>query len=394
MLNSFLWIIVILISIPLSVVSLQLLIVQIFKPKASIDELPVEIVNARVLIPAHNEAVGIAKTLQALLTQVPAELIVVVADNCTDNTAEIARSYKVTVLERVNEHQRSKGFALDYGIQYLHQHVAGLEVLIIMDADCIPAELALKRLYNQVLITNQPAQALYMMLLPENASIKQKIAGFAWRVKNEVRPLAMQYLNLPITLTGTGMAFPWQTFDQVQLGSANIVEDMQLGIDCSLNNFVPKFCHSALVTSYFPAQATAEKTQRTRWEHGHLLTIKQQVPKLLTQAIVTKNWKLLGLALDLSVPPLALLVLLVICTLSVSGIMMLFTGGFLVFAILGLNFLIFSLMLILTWKNYGKDILTFKELCSIPKYILAKLTVYLAFIFKRQTAWVRTERDE
>ena len=57
---------------------------------------------------------------------------------------------------------------------------------------------------------NTPLQALYLMRNNTIDSLTRHVAGFAWLVKNKLRPIAMQALGLPITLTGTGMAFPWQ----------------------------------------------------------------------------------------------------------------------------------------------------------------------------------------
>jgi cellulose synthase/poly-beta-1,6-N-acetylglucosamine synthase-like glycosyltransferase len=347
-----------------------------------------------VLIPAHNEALLIANTLARLIANLgdPA-LIMVVADNCTDNTAMIARSYGVTVLERYHDTQRGKGFALDYGIQYLKQHTPP-KVLIIMDADCWVEQGTLEFLCSRVIATGQPAQSLYMMELSLNAPIRQRIAGFAWLVKNKIRPLAVQKMGLPVTLTGTGMAFPWQVFEQISLANGNIAEDMQLGIDCVLHGFRPNLCSAVVVCSYFPQQQAAEKTQRTRWEHGHLMNILTQVPVLLKQGCLRQDWRLLGLALDISVPPLSLLVLLSTVGLLILAGLTPFIKSSAAFFILLWSAVFFALMLAKIWHRDGQYYLTFKELCNIPVYIVTKLSVYIAFIFKRQKKWVRTDRND
>ncbi len=385
-----------LMSIPLLVIGTECLIALCMdtKPSPCPDTLNKAIVY-KVLIPAHNEASVIGNTLTTLIAELPdanPENIILIADNCTDTTVNIAQSLGVTVLERKNATQRGKGFALDFGIQYLRGK-SHPDVLVIIDADCETSKNSLIALINLVFETGKPAQMTYLMRIIENASIKQKISGFAWLLKNKIRLSAMNKMGLSVSLTGTGMAFPWQALDVVKVGNSNIVEDMQLGIDCAINGFPPIFCPNALVYSDFPEQSSAELTQRTRWEHGHLQTIFHQLPILFKESFRQKNWRLFALALDIGVPPLSLLVMI-----SLSGLVALFlllwvSETATAFQLLLLSFLYFAAMLAIIWRRYGQAYLSVKELAGIPQYIVSKLSIYFAFIFKRQKEWVRTDRD-
>ncbi|MEM9980387.1 MAG: glycosyltransferase family 2 protein, partial [Cyanobacteria bacterium P01_D01_bin.2] len=88
-----------------------------------------------ILMPAHNEEAVIQATLSTLTPQLhPTDRLVVVADNCTDATADIARQAGATVLERQNDRQRGKGYALDFGLRHLSADAP--DVLIMVDADC------------------------------------------------------------------------------------------------------------------------------------------------------------------------------------------------------------------------------------------------------------------
>ncbi|MEF3075492.1 glycosyltransferase family 2 protein [Methylobacter sp. Wu1] len=376
--------------------------------------------KATVLIPAHNEAAVIAKTLRRLIEQFAissAEVlsdsenafsirdnlekedtskgyprIIVVADNCTDNTAEIARQFNVTVLERKDNELRGKGYALDFGIQFL-KNQSEIDVLVVLDADCELKPLAIEKLVHRCLTLDLPVQAIYMMCLPEKASFKQRIAGFAWLVKNKIRPLAVSLLNLPVTLTGTGMAFPWHLMNQVNLAHGHIVEDMQLGIDLTLKGYPPRLCQNAEVFSYFPEQQSAQKTQRTRWEHGHLMTIIEQVPLLIKQAVIDRNLKFLAMALDVAVPPLALLVLLSLGGIGLLSIFYAITNWLLPVGLLLVSFVLFALTILVVWWREGRALLSLADLCAVPIYIASKLSVYFSFISGRQKDWVRTERD-
>lgn len=390
------FLIAVLISIPLLVVGTECLIAWLFDTESlTCSDTLEDSISYNVLIPAHNEAEIIGKTLAKLIAELPdskPETIVLIADNCTDNTANIARSLGVTVLERQDAAHRGKGFALDFGIQHLKvkNHP---DVLIIMDADCETTKPALISLIKTVAKSKLPAQMTYLMRVIDNATIKQKISGFAWLLKNKIRLSAMNTMGLPVTLTGTGMAFPWQALEIVKVGHGNIVEDMQLGIDCAINDFPPIFCADALVYSDFPEQSSAELTQRTRWEHGHLQTIFHQIPILIKESYRQKNWRLFAFALDIGVPPLSLLVMIALGGLTALSLLLLATETATAFQLLLLSFFYFAAMLISVWWRYGQDYLTAKELAGIPWYVISKLSIYLAFIFKRQKEWVRTDRD-
>jgi glycosyltransferase involved in cell wall biosynthesis len=347
----------------------------------------------KILMPAHNEAEIIAKTLSALVEQgVKASDIVVVADNCTDITAEIAGNLGAKVLERSNDELRGKGFALDHGLQNIKTDIFP-DVVVILDADCEIDANSLKILVNGCYKQQRPLQALYLMRNNKEDSLARRVAGFAWLVKNKVRPIAVNKLTLPVTLTGTGMAFPWKVITDINVAHGNIVEDMQLGIDCTLVGFPPMLCEQAIVYSDFPEQGSeAEDTQRIRWEHGHLITIIQQVPKLITLAIIRKDWRLFGLALDIGVPPLSLLVLLSVMGLLFFAIYSYLVASYTAFLVLFISFSFFTIMLVIAWWNFGREYLTLKELSTFPVYVVSKIFIYIMFLFKRQKSWIRTSR--
>ena len=118
-----------------------------------------------VLVPAHNESAVIVSTLASLRSQLhEADRLLVVADNCSDDTASLARSAGAEVLERVDLERRGKGFALDFGLHYLQ--AVPPEVLVIVDADCQVAPEALHRLAARALQKCCPVQGLYLMFSP------------------------------------------------------------------------------------------------------------------------------------------------------------------------------------------------------------------------------------
>jgi len=345
-----------------------------------------------VLVPAHNEKAVISSTLCSITSQLRKEdRLLVVADNCTDNTANLAREAGAFVIEREDKDKRGKGYALDFGLQFLANDTPP-EIVIIIDADCQLSAGCLDILARQVEIEGRPVQALYLMNAPENKSITQTIAEFAWVVKNQVRPLGLKRLGLGCQLMGTGMAFPWELIRQADLAHGNMVEDMKLGVDLAIQGFSPSFCPKAIVTSDFPVSSEITDEQRKRWEHGHLSTIISETPRLLKTALKLRDYSLLSMALDLSIPPLSVLGLVLIGMFSLSIALAFFTGNMIPFTLMTSLIGMFTFAVFSAWYSFGRKIVAFKTLCGVPFYILRKIPLYLSFLVKRQQEWVKTER--
>src|SRR5712691_3936949 len=136
-----------------------------------------------VLIPAHNEGAGILPTIRDIQAQLrPNDSILVVADNCTDDTAAIVQAAGVELTVRADPARRGKGYALEFGVRHLRLNPP--DVVVIMDADCRLGEHALRHLSANAMASGRPVQSLYLMLARENAPPGKSVNLFAWRVKN------------------------------------------------------------------------------------------------------------------------------------------------------------------------------------------------------------------
>lgn len=348
--------------------------------------------RSAILVPAHNEEAGIGATLASLQPQLQAgDRILVVADNCSDNTAGAVRAAGAEVCERFNTTLRGKGYALDFGVRQLEADPP--EVVIIVDADCIVEAGALARLAHDAAASGRPVQALYLMDPPANAGLMKKIAHFAWVVKNLVRPLGYHRLGLPCQLMGTGMAFPWPLISTAALATGHIVEDMKLGMELAEAGKAPLFCPHATVYSSFPASAEGTDTQRARWEHGHMSMIVSEALPLLLRGLVRGRPAVVALALDLCVPPLALLALLTLALGAAALLFALLAGAAApaVLALLALGG--FGLAVLLAWWRYGRRILGAGDMLMAVFYIFWKIPLYFRFFINRQVEWVRSKRD-
>ena len=365
-------------------------------------------ISVAVLMPAHNEETVIAQALTTVIPQlIEGDRILVVADNCSDKTAQIARAAGANVLERVHETDRGKGFALAAGIEVFEKAAAEgqaelPEVLVILDADSELLPGGLESLSCTVSGTGRAAQALNLMYSPPGSSASSLMSMFAVLVKNHVRPRGLDRLGLPVPLTGSGMAFPWAQISKYSLANDDIVEDMRLGAEMMCDGNGACFLETARVQSRLSSSDSASISQRVRWEHGHLQTIVRFVPQFFGKAFARARPGLLLLGLDLAVPPLSLLVMASVI-LEVMLIAVVLGTGFasgywyagLVAApvLLASTLALAGVALLLVWWRFAKAIIPVKALVSIPAYTLGKIPIYLKYLVQRQTEWIRTDRE-
>jgi cellulose synthase/poly-beta-1,6-N-acetylglucosamine synthase-like glycosyltransferase len=345
-----------------------------------------------VLVPAHNESVGLLDTLNDIKAQLRfGDRLLVVADNCSDDTAAVAKATGAEVTERNDPARIGKGYALAWGIQCLGADPPA--TAIVIDADCRLASQTLDYLENASVATNRPVQALYLMTAPDESAIDHRVAAFAFRVKNCVRPLGLRRLGLPCQLMGTGMAFPWEIISAANLATGAAVEDLELGLELARAGRPALFCPSARVTSQFPLSVGGAESQRKRWEQGHAGVIIKNVPRLVYESLVEGNFSLLALALDAAIPPLTLLGMLLSIMFLGSGLGTLFGFSFSAFMISLANLSAYTLAVGICWLQFGRDTLPLSSILSVFTYIARKLPLYRQ-IFSRggSSRWIRTDR--
>ncbi len=349
-------------------------------------------VQLAVLMPAHNEAVGIAATLFNVHLQLaPGDRILVVADNCSDATAAVAAACGAEVIERSHATLRGKSYALDFGMQHLALNPPG--VLAIVDADCTLAPGCLHHLVATCLRSGQPAQALYLMDAPDGAPLRIRVAAFAWRVKNWLRPLGVARLGGACPLMGSGMVFPWAVISRMPLASGHLAEDIKLGMELARVGSPARFVAAARVHSVFPATNASAHTQRARWEHGHLAMILSDGLPSLLRAAAHRDATLFAMTLDLMVPPLTLLLGLTLLSVLLGLALAPWLGGLLLW-ISGFGLVVITTALVRAWWLVGRPLLSSRDLLRAPVYALAKIPVYLKFVTQRQKEWVRTKRHD
>lgn len=344
-----------------------------------------------VLVPAHDEEVVIARTLRAIQEQLDDKgRLIVVADNCRDQTARIAASCGAEVIERQDAQRPGKGWALDAGVR--HAAATGAEVIVFIDADCVPSPGSVTRLASLAAATNRPIQAVNLIDAHPKARPRDHVAAFAFLVKNLVRLRGMDRIGLPSHLTGTGMAASISVLRKVNLAHGEILEDINLGLDLLRAGHPPRFSCTEEVRSPMPFADRILHGQRKRWDHGGLLLLKQ-APGMAWLGLRRLDPRILGMAFDLIVPPIALLWMLSSVLLALTLGYAIPTSEWKLILPAASVWLAIAFGAGVSWLRFGRSTLPLKGLLAAPVYALWKIPIYLAFVVQPHRIWNRTERE-
>ncbi len=340
-----------------------------------------------VLMPAHDEAHGLARPVRAILAQLrPCDQLVVIADNCMDDTAVIARSLGATVLERRDPDLRGKGYALEFARERLRESPG--DVVIIVDADCMVQPHALARLAASAVSQDAVVQGAYLMTPQAAAFTNVRLSCFAFLIKNLVRQRGLHQLSGAALLQGSGMAFPRRIFDKVEWRGASLVEDLDMGLNLLIGGERVIFEDKAVILSDASSEA-GTAGQRRRWEHGMLDAAAGHFAPLLGR-ILAGRWRLAFVALDLLIPPTVMLLCGSLLALAAGAAVL---GAALPVLLLAIAFALLAGALARAWKTEGREMLPLRHVGRIPAYIIWKLPIIASFLFQRQRQWIRTERE-
>lgn len=271
-----------------------------------------------IVVPAHDEAQGIGATiasLRALDYPTWRVTIVVVADNCTDNTAQIARGLGAMVIERVDVTRRGKGFALEHAFRrLLKTESIAWDAVLVIDADTDVSSNLLRECAGALQRGAQAVQALY---LPREVPMGSQIdaRGFAPRIAltafHEVRSLARARLGCSTGLRGNGMAFTRELLTRFPHAAHSVTEDVEYGIMLGQHGVPVAYAGAATVRGDMPHAASAAATQGQRWLAGRTLLRRRWTAPLMHAVARQRSRLPLDLLVDLWIPPLSRVVLYV-----------------------------------------------------------------------------------
>jgi 1,2-diacylglycerol 3-beta-glucosyltransferase len=346
----------------------------------------------RIVVPAHNEAAGIADSVENLLAiDYPRELydVLVVADNCSDDTAARAEAAGASVLIRFDEQLRGKGYALKYAFEQLPPEV---DAVVVVDADTLVSPNLLAAFGARLERGAHAVQADYAVRNPD-AGWRTRLMAIAFGSFHIVRSRARERLRLSCGLRGNGMCFSREVLEKVPHDAFSIVEDVEYGIRLGEAGYRVHYTDEAHVYGEMVSSAQASGSQRKRWEAGRAGLLRAHALRLVKAAIARKDRVLGDLAIDVLVPPLSRLAVASALGLAAAGVGWYVSGGFVTsLAVFGFSGFALGAYVLRGWSVSNTGLRGLLDLARAPVYVLWKLRLKVRPA-KPEAEWVRTARE-
>jgi 1,2-diacylglycerol 3-beta-glucosyltransferase len=346
------------------------------------------------VVPAHDEATGIQRTVRSLLgVDYPAGrfCVVVVADNCADETASLAREAGARVLERTDPNLRGKGYALEFAFHQLMTE-GQLDGFVVVDADTVVSSNLLKAIGRRLADGCSAVQAHYGVRNADD-SWRTRLMDFAFTLFHGVRSTARERLGLSAGLRGNGMGFAVGMLKAVPYRAYSLAEDVEYAVELGLAGYRVAYAEEAEVFGDMVAGTAGSESQRKRWEQGRKLLLSQYAGRLLSEALHKRSALLLDLAADIIVPPLVTVVTFTALG-TVATTAAVATGLCAPAALIpwGIASAGLSIYLVQGLRMSTRGWLTLVDLLHVPRYVLWKLTLKVRGRRGHDETWVRTAR--
>lgn len=346
-----------------------------------------------IVVPAHNEEAGIARTLDGLdrlVWRPDHKRVLVIADNCTDRTAVIARQCGAEVLVRTDAERRGKGYALDFAFsQLLKEPTNAWHAAVVVDADTIVSPNLLQAFSQQLDNGARAVQATYLAF-PRRGALAS-VTQIALTAMHVVRTTARERMKLSVGLKGNGMAFTRALLASTPHAAYSRTEDLEFGVQLALSGVRVAFAADATVWGDMPTSDTVATRQRERWIGGRMEVASLYVRRLLVAALRRRSMLRLDTAIDLLIPPVSVLALATVAGTAASAVLML-RGASTAFAVWSIACAALAVHVIDAARRAGRAWDLVALLTTLPRYAVDKLTITLRAPARFGDAWVRTAR--
>jgi len=368
--------------------SLTLLSARLPTPKASAPT-----TRFRIVIPAHDEAAGIASTIENLRSlDYPRDLfdILVIADNCTDDTAIRAREAGAAVLERRDDAQRGKGYALKYAFEQLPETI---DAVVVIDADTVVSPNLLRAFAARLDLGARAAQADYAVR-NAGAGWRTRLMAIAFGAFHIVRSRARERMGVSAGLRGNGMCFTASVLREVPHDAFSIVEDVEYGIRLGHAGHRVFYADEAHVYGEMVSSAKSARSQRERWEGGRATLLRRHASTLVKRGLAG-NGLLLDLAADMLVPPLSRIVGAAALGMLAATAGSAVTGGFAASRTgFAASLAAIAVYVLRGWSVSGTGARGLADLALAPWFMVWKLTLGRSAPARADAEWVRTTREK
>lgn len=256
------------------------------------------------IVAAHNEEVVIGNCVDSLKKQnYPADMydIYVIADNCTDKTAEIARKHGAKVFERKNKEKRGKGYALEWMFEKIFKMDNDYDTITIFDADNIIDSNFLKEMNSKMLEGYKVVQGYLDSKNPYDSWITQSYSMAFWS-QNRAFQLSRSNLGLSNQIGGTGFVIDINILKQLGWGATCLTEDLEFTCKLILNGEMVGWAHEAKIYDEKPLTLKQSWNQRKRWMQGFSDVASRFFFKLIKKSIKERSFKMFDCALYVMQP--------------------------------------------------------------------------------------------
>lgn len=347
-----------------------------------------------VIVPAHNEALVISRTLASLARiDWPAAnyRCVVVADNCSDDTAALSLAAGARVIERHDTDHRGKGYALERAFADSAQE-AWADAIVVVDADSVVTPNLLEAFAARIEQGAHAMQSHYGVLNPL-ASWRTRLISIAHGAFHVVRSRARERLQLSSGLRGNGWCVTRQLSQAVPFNAVSLTEDLEYGIVLGLAGYRVHYAHEADTDAEMTSNSSVAQSQRERWEQGRMALVREFTLPLLRAAVVRRSGLCLDLAFDLLVLPLSYLTLLTVLLLIAATAAAVWLPALQPLAWIALAGLLALVAHVLRgWQLSSIGLRGIVDLARVPVFIVWKLGLLLRSRAMRE--WVPTRRDQ
>lgn len=243
------------------------------------------------IIPAHNEEAVVGNLIDSLKKQnYDKDLydIYVIADNCTDNTAKIAREAGAIVYERFDETKKTKGYALDWFLKQKIAENAPYDAFFVFDADNIVDPNFIKNMNRKLCQGEDVVQGYRDIKNPTDNWITAGYAIFYWTM-HRFYHLARYNVGLSPLLNGTGFMVRFDVVKPDGWDTKTLTEDIEFSLKRIIKGKKLGWATDAIVYDEQPVSFKQSWSQRSRWTVGHIQCIKEYTKKLAVSAKENKT---------------------------------------------------------------------------------------------------------
>lgn len=243
------------------------------------------------IVPAHNEEAVIKNLVESLKAQnYPKELydIYVIADNCTDKTAEIAKDAGAIVLKRFDEAHKTKGYALNWFLKQKIDEKADYDAFCVFDADNIVDKNFIKNMNKKLCQGEEIVQGYRDIKNPTDSWITAGYAIFYWMM-NRFYHLARYNLGLSPLINGTGFMVKFDVVKSDGWKTITLTEDIEFSLINIARGRKLGWATDAIVYDEQPVHFMQSWSQRSRWTVGHLQCMKHYTKDLASGVIEHKT---------------------------------------------------------------------------------------------------------